>query len=295
MAMQNNLGGSLVFGGATTANLGDAYDAKLFAFGRPAGEDVVFVFDTAAGDSVLGDIVYIGESPIRDTIVMTVNMATGEAVLQNQTPFSQEVEGYTITSALGSINTAQWNTFESQGIDDGDWFATPASNANRLTELQDQGTTTFNVSTTYSVGDIYSAGAARDLKFEFLLAGEKTLREGVVAYLLPGDFDGDSDVDGADLLRWQRGGSPTPNSAADLATWRANFGVSVAASLATATVPEPTGLVLSALLAACGVGVTGGHRLRRDAKDRRDEADARPVEVVARRGARRTGNFHWSK
>lgn len=41
---------------------------------------------------------------------------------------------------------------------------------------------------------------------------------------LLGDFDGDGDVDGRDFLVWQRGGSPTPFSASDLAMWRANYG-----------------------------------------------------------------------
>ncbi len=38
--------------------------------------------------------------------------------------------------------------------------------------------------------------------------------------IIPGDFDRDSDVDGADFLLWQRG----PASAEDLEDWRTNFG-----------------------------------------------------------------------
>ena len=63
----------------------------------------------------------------------------------------------------------------------------------------------------------------------------------------PGDFDFDGDVDGADFLIWQRGGSPNPLSASDLADWRANYGTgsSVATNVA---VPEP----VSDLLAIAG-------------------------------------------
>lgn len=39
-----------------------------------------------------------------------------------------------------------------------------------------------------------------------------------------GDFDGDGAVKGADFLLWQRGESPHPASAEDLAAWQANFG-----------------------------------------------------------------------
>ncbi|MDZ4658369.1 MAG: PQQ-dependent sugar dehydrogenase [Bythopirellula sp.] len=248
MAAQSNSTGSLNFGGTTTAPLGDAYDAQLFAFGQPAGEDVVFVFETASGNAVLGNVVYTGESQIRDTIVMTVNLATGEAVVLNETPFAQEVEGYTITSPLGSINTAGWNSFEMQGIDDGDWFASPAE-VDRLTEIQDDGTTTFDENTPYSLGEIFSLGEEQDLKFEFLLAGESDLREGLVVYLLPGDFDGDLDVDGRDFLAWQRGASPNPFSSTDLATWQASYGTTITGPLAAFSVPEPGCAVLVGLYA----------------------------------------------
>ena len=245
-ASQNDSMGSLNFGGATTAALGNAYDAQLFAFGQPAGEDVVFVFETASGNSVLGNVVYTGESLVRDTIVMTVNLATGEAVLLNETPFTQEVEGYTVTSPLGAINTAGWNSFETQGIDDGDWFASPAD-MNRLTEIQDNGTTTFDEITPYSLGEIFSLGSVQDLTFEFLLAGESNLREGLVVYVLPGDFDGDLDVDGRDFLAWQRGESPDPFSNADLAAWQQYYGTVIPAPLAAVSVPEPLSAVLFGL------------------------------------------------
>jgi autotransporter-associated beta strand protein len=62
---------------------------------------------------------------------------------------------------------------------------------------------------------------------------------------IPGDFDNDGDVDGRDFLVWQRGGSPTALSAADLATWQANYGNGALGTVASATtVPEPTGIVL---------------------------------------------------
>ena len=56
---------------------------------------------------------------------------------------------------------------------------------------------------------------------------------------LPGDFNDDGDVDGADFLRWQRGESPVPLSATDLAAWNANFGLPVASLANSISVPEP--------------------------------------------------------
>ena len=61
----------------------------------------------------------------------------------------------------------------------------------------------------------------------------------------PGDFNDDGVVDGADFLRWQRGGSPLPLSAVDLLAWKTNFGIPdvTAAYVETASppVPEPAG------------------------------------------------------
>ena len=66
---------------------------------------------------------------------------------------------------------------------------------------------------------------------------------------LPGDFNGDEIVDGADFLAWQRGESPQPLSASDLDLWKANFG-NAGAVTSAASVPEPTSLSLAALSAA---------------------------------------------
>jgi hypothetical protein len=57
-----------------------------------------------------------------------------------------------------------------------------------------------------------------------------------------GDFDSDGDVDGRDFLAWQRGNSPTPLSASDLADWQGNYGFGALA--ATTAVPEPGCLAL---------------------------------------------------
>jgi hypothetical protein len=79
----------------------------------------------------------------------------------------------------------------------------------------------------------------------------------VLEYVAPtADFDGDADVDGADLLAWQRGLGPAARaggdangdgaaSAADLAVWQSQFGRPAAAAA-----PEPTTLALLALAAA---------------------------------------------
>jgi autotransporter-associated beta strand protein len=61
-----------------------------------------------------------------------------------------------------------------------------------------------------------------------------------------GDYDNDGDVDGRDFLVWQRGGSPNPLSASDLAIWQTNYGTNQPLA-ATTAVPEPGSLALIAL------------------------------------------------
>ncbi len=65
-----------------------------------------------------------------------------------------------------------------------------------------------------------------------------------------GDFDGDGDADGRDFLRWQRGGSPSPFSATDLAAWQADYDTGPLG--ASHAVPEPGTLALF-VAAVCGL------------------------------------------
>jgi hypothetical protein len=73
-----------------------------------------------------------------------------------------------------------------------------------------------------------------------------SLVEGVT----PGDFNGDGRVDGGDFLAWQRGESPDPLSASDLAGWQASFGAFPPLASTSTPVPEPAAgaLVLFGLM-----------------------------------------------
>lgn len=72
---------------------------------------------------------------------------------------------------------------------------------------------------------------------------------------VPGDFDNDGDVDSRDFLAWQRGESPNPLSAEDLAVWQGAYN-NASLMAASTSVPEPTSLVLlgAAALAAFSFG-----------------------------------------
>ncbi len=76
-----------------------------------------------------------------------------------------------------------------------------------------------------------------------------------VSSVANGDFDFDNDVDGSDLLRWQRGGL----SLSSLAAWEANFGASLPIGTAT-SVPEPATGLISAV--CCGIYAMRRRRTR---------------------------------
>jgi len=65
--------------------------------------------------------------------------------------------------------------------------------------------------------------------------------------ILPGDFDIDGDVDGADFLTWQLGFGTIYN-AADLAAWEANYGAVAPLAATSTAVPEPSTAALTGML-----------------------------------------------
>ncbi len=73
---------------------------------------------------------------------------------------------------------------------------------------------------------------------------------------LPGDFDGNGVVDGADYVVWRNGSG----SAADYDTWRAHFGQTAtpAAGASFVAVPEPAGW----MMVGVGVAIVAARRLR---------------------------------
>lgn len=61
---------------------------------------------------------------------------------------------------------------------------------------------------------------------------------------LSGDFDFDKDVDGRDLLAWQRREPTQPRTMPDLTDWQSNYGTSLSIETSAVAVPEPRASVL---------------------------------------------------
>lgn len=112
----------------------------------------------------------------------------------------------------------------------------------------------------FSINLLTDAAAGRHVQYGFNFNGENVwitdvapfgnvVVQTVGAAGIPGDFNGDEIVDGRDFLAWQRGESPDPLSAGDLAEWQGAYpgGGGLAA---VSSVPEPASLSLIAGLAS---------------------------------------------
>ena len=117
--------------------------------------------------------------------------------------------------------------------------------------------------------DGFSSAELRELRGKdyqqvYLFADDFTIQTAAAA-TLPGDFDLDNDVDGADFLKWQRGETTPPYSPSDLLAWQSNYDTSP--QIAAAAVPEPNSLGLAVVAGLVGVALKRARRADRRGSD----------------------------
>lgn len=234
--------------------------------------------------------VYVPAEPSK----LRINTATGAATIVGGDVISTSITGFDIASANGNLApTGNYGlSFSKPDSIDGDdadaivgnaineTWRLGAANANQFGEFFLDGNSAFTSSRTESLGKIFNtstAPASRDLQFTYSTIFGDVIT-GVVEYFSApdpsnADFDDDGDVDGADLLIWQRGfGTGTTSAqgnadgdgdvdAADLAIWKTQFGMTGLATGSAAAVPEPAGLGLASL--ALGLFASLRRRLTR--------------------------------
>jgi hypothetical protein len=256
--------GTTSLASASSRTIGAIYNPNPPALGIDP-EDLTFHYTNAAGESVQGVVLYEGNKAFNN-LVVNVNPTTGQATLVNESPFTFSFDGYSVTSASGSLATAGWSSLQDQAAGGGNWFEIP-SNANKIGELKRNGSTSLTQGTSFNLGNIFNPAGTRDLALQFIVSGEGTARAGNVDYVtapvgVPGDYNQNGTVDAADYVVWRNvtGTSATlPNrdpgqsgniGQGDYNFWRQNFGKTSGAGsgvLSASAVPEPASATLLAV------------------------------------------------
>lgn len=232
-------------------------------FGQP-DPNLVFDYHAANGRTVSGIVDLSGKY---NNLVLIVDPATGQAAIQNQSPFGVELDGYSIASASGSLRVAQWNSLDDQNAAGGTFLeANPTTS--RLNELNPTSSLALAAdSLARSIGSPFNVAGARDLTFTFHLAGGgggplgDTNGDGAVnlddlnnvrnnfGSNGIGDTDGDGDVDLDDLnnVRNNFGASGGGGGPGGTFTGIVQYG---AIPEGLAAVPEPTAIGLATVAAS---------------------------------------------
>lgn len=247
---ETNLFGSLSLPVGGTIDLGAPYTPfEPTAIGQ-AEPEFNLSYHVPGEGSFPGDV----EFSVRNNVVLVVDPMTGDASLENQSEFDVSIDGYLVKSLTNVLDTGGWTPLESSLGAGGGWRAS-AGAANRIAEGNLLGSSFLAAG-----GGSLDLGAPinpdvlddeSDLVLEYHIEGVGSVLGSVLftsaaAPGLPGDFNNDGFVNGADYPVWRDGLGAT-YTADDYDTWRNNYGATTGgapAASASAPVPTPSGLAL---------------------------------------------------
>jgi hypothetical protein len=235
--------------GANPDATGRAWDGKIDDVGVwnrvLSASEVSLIWNGGTGDSIAS---LLAQAP--NLLTLEVNTLVGSMAILGDPTRSNEIDFYDISSPdpNSTLNPLGWSSLEDQdyegngapGTGNG-WEVLGVPSSNFLAEGFLLGSTTIGIGGSVGLGNGYNTSQdTQNLIFTYRNEfGE--IVEGLVTYAddLPGDFDDDGDVDGADFLFWQI--DPNVGSLSD---WENNYGFVSPLSAVTSAVPEPSSLVL---------------------------------------------------
>ncbi len=247
-----NLLGSTSIQPGASLSIGSPYIPFEPASIGEAEPEFDFTYSVPGLGSFTGDV----EFSVRNTVVLVVDPATGEATLENQSEFGVDLDAYLIRSSAGVLSPTGWEPLQ----DSNPAWRKAAGAANRLAEGNLLSSTFLSPNGgSLSIGspiDLTLLEDETDLALEYHVPGLGTLVGGVLfapstIASLPGDYNNDGRVDAADYTVWRDGGSPD-STQAGYDTWASNYGAvasPAAAAPGAASIPEPSGLGVAALAA----------------------------------------------
>lgn len=261
----------------STISFGAAWDdSSLETLQLAAGlgvdvRDVAFTYvELNTGIETAVNVIYTGDAD-QNNIVLRVDTGTGNVMMVNESPHMLTIDGYTILSSAGSLDTS-WDGLRDTETD----FVLAGNTANGLGEINGASSLTLNPNDSFDLGSAFTASGTQDLVFDFLQVGDANPFRGVVEYTasvvaVDGDYNNDGTVDAADYTVWRDNlgtGAILPNDVtpgvvdeSDFNVWRSNYGAggAGAGSASVASVPEPTSAML---IVVCGLASVCGLRRR---------------------------------
>jgi hypothetical protein len=124
---------------------------------------------------------------IEEVLTLQVNRVTGAVSISNVGTQTKTIDGYSILSPHGSLNTTTWNSLDDQNVGGADRWVEAAPTANDLNELHPQaGGTPLNGSTSLALGTPYTKTFPAfgvdpdDVQFEYHTPEGRTIRGQVV-------------------------------------------------------------------------------------------------------------------
>jgi hypothetical protein len=120
---------------------------------------------------------------IEEILTLQVNRSTGAVSISNIGTTSKSLDGYSILSSHGSLNTATWNSLQDQSVPG---WVEAAPTATELSELNPTGSSTINAINSLALGTPYAAQFPAfgidpdDVSFEYSAPDGRTLQGSVV-------------------------------------------------------------------------------------------------------------------